>query len=268
MSADLPREKLLLVRADDMGSSHAANVACIEVFCNGIARSVEIMAPGPWFEEAVLFLKGHPNYDVGVHLTLTSEWSGVKWRPLTGALSLVDADGYFHPLLWANQATPPDRALLAQPWKPHEVEAEFRAQIELTRRKVDQVSHLSAHMGCASISEEVAAMTARLATEYGLAIDPSRWGARRFEGWDKRRDFHSREAAVIEGLRKMAPGLTVFVEHPGFDTPELQASGHPGYEDVALDRALVTAVWTSPSVKTELEANAVRLVSYRDLLSV
>ena len=42
----------LLIRADDIGSFHAANVACIESYQNGIARSVELMAPCAWFPEA------------------------------------------------------------------------------------------------------------------------------------------------------------------------------------------------------------------------
>jgi len=42
----------LIVRADDIGSSHAANLACIESYQNGIARSVEVMVPCPWFLEA------------------------------------------------------------------------------------------------------------------------------------------------------------------------------------------------------------------------
>jgi len=46
----------LLVRADDIGSFHAANVACIESYQNGIARSVELMAPCAWFPEAVKML--------------------------------------------------------------------------------------------------------------------------------------------------------------------------------------------------------------------
>ncbi len=38
----------LLVRADDIGSSHSANVACIESYKHGVVRSVELMVPCPW----------------------------------------------------------------------------------------------------------------------------------------------------------------------------------------------------------------------------
>ena len=70
----------LLVRGDDIGSSHNANLACIESYKNGIVRSVEIMVPCSWFEEAVIMLNENPGLDVGIHLTLTSEWDNYKWR--------------------------------------------------------------------------------------------------------------------------------------------------------------------------------------------
>jgi len=43
----------IIFRADDMGFSHAANIACIDAYKNGVVRSVEVIVPGPWFEEAV-----------------------------------------------------------------------------------------------------------------------------------------------------------------------------------------------------------------------
>ncbi|NJO03720.1 MAG: ChbG/HpnK family deacetylase [Bacteroidia bacterium] len=97
-----PAKIYLLVRADDMGFAHAVNEACIATYTEGIARSVEVIVPGPWFEEAAQMLAGHPGYDVGIHLVLTSEWQNLKWRPLTSATSLKDADGYFHPYIWKN----------------------------------------------------------------------------------------------------------------------------------------------------------------------
>jgi predicted glycoside hydrolase/deacetylase ChbG (UPF0249 family) len=85
----------LLVRSDDMASSHAANVSCIDVATKGISRSVEIMVPCAWFFEAAQMLRQNPDIDVGVHLTLTSEWDGIKWGPITPSPSLADGDGNF-----------------------------------------------------------------------------------------------------------------------------------------------------------------------------
>jgi predicted glycoside hydrolase/deacetylase ChbG (UPF0249 family) len=79
----------IVFRADDIGSSHTANLACIDAYKNGVARSVEIMVPCAWFLEAVKMLKEVPGYDVGIHLTMTSEWENIKWGPITNAPSLA-----------------------------------------------------------------------------------------------------------------------------------------------------------------------------------
>jgi chitin disaccharide deacetylase len=69
----------LLVRADDMGVAQAVNEACIASYREGIVRSVEVIVPGAWFPDAVRLLKENPGLDVGVHLTLTSEWDRRGW---------------------------------------------------------------------------------------------------------------------------------------------------------------------------------------------
>ncbi|MFT5378567.1 MAG: putative glycoside hydrolase/deacetylase ChbG (UPF0249 family) [Candidatus Latescibacterota bacterium] len=68
----------LLVRADDIGMAHAANEACIEVFDQGICRSVELMPTCPWFAEAAQLLRERPLYDAGVHLTREAVRGAVK----------------------------------------------------------------------------------------------------------------------------------------------------------------------------------------------
>ena len=85
----------LIVRADDMGSFQSSNVACMEGFKNGIETSIEVMPTTAWFPEAARLLRENPGIDVGVHLTITSEWDNVKWRPLTHCPSLTDSNGYF-----------------------------------------------------------------------------------------------------------------------------------------------------------------------------
>ena len=86
----------LVIRIDDMGALHSVNVASIDTYQNGIAKSVEVLAVGSWFPEAVKMLKENHGLDVGIHLAITSEWENVKWRPLTSCPTLVDEDGYFY----------------------------------------------------------------------------------------------------------------------------------------------------------------------------
>ncbi|MEM7348876.1 MAG: ChbG/HpnK family deacetylase [Chloroflexota bacterium] len=112
----------LLVRADDIGFSHAANLACIDVFKHGICRSVELMAPCSWFPEAVALLQANPTYDVGVHLTMTSEWDNLKWRPLSTARSIVTDDGYFHTRYRKREEYPDEITFEDSAWTPEDVE--------------------------------------------------------------------------------------------------------------------------------------------------
>jgi predicted glycoside hydrolase/deacetylase ChbG (UPF0249 family) len=255
----------LIVRGDDMGSSHAADVACIKAYKEGIVTSVELMVPCPWFPEAVKMLNENPGLGVGVHVTLTSEWDNVKWRPLTPAPSLTDADGYFYPTIWRRQGAPAGTALREAHWKLKEIEKEIRAQIELAKRKVPRISHLSFHMGSSDWDPKVKELCAKLAKEYDLYILPSGGGVRMAGGFGNAKTAEERTNKFIEMLKGFKPGTYVFVGHPGLDTPEMRAIGHPGYEDVARDRQAVTDVFTSDGVKKAIEELGINLISYADL---
>lgn len=255
----------LIVRGDDMGCCHAANVACIKSYREGIMQTVEVMVPCPWFEEAAKMLRENPGLDVGIHLTLTSEWENYKWRPLTHAPSLVNADGYFYPQTkqWGDEVG--TGFLEAKP-NLEQVEKELRAQIELARKKIPQVSHLSAHMKTAISTPELMELTIRLAKEYNLYIDLREYGAKLIYGIGKGTDApEQREAALVEIVENLKPGLWLLLEHPGMDTPEMRAMGHAGYEHVANDRDGVTKAFTSKKVKETIERTGIKLLSYREL---
>jgi chitin disaccharide deacetylase len=255
----------LIVRGDDMGSSQASNEASIRCFKDGVMRDVEVMAVGPWFPEAARLLRGNPGLDVGLHLTLTSEWDNVKWRPLTAAPSLVEPDGTFHPMIWPGPHYGKERALKEQPWKLDEIERELRAQIALTRREVPQLSHLSDHMGFQALGPEVAALVRRLAAEHGLDIDPETLGVK-WVGWEGKPVTPAEKvASFVRMLGELEPGTWLFVDHPALDTPEMRATGHVGYETVAVDRQGVTEAWTSPAAKEVVTRRGIELIGYKDL---
>lgn len=254
----------LIIRADDIGSSHAANVACIESYQNGIARSVEVMVPCAWFLEAADMLRDNPGYDVGVHLTFTSEWSKVKWRPLTCVTSFVDSNGYFFPKQrnWDNENAN-DAFFNVNP-DLKEVEAEIRAQIEMALKHIPQVSHVSGHMGAPGVNDELSALTDRVVKEYGLDINLGDMGLKRARwGAETSDDAATREQKLIDMLNGLENGLYLVVEHPGLDTPEMQAHGHPGYENVASHRDGVTKAFTSQKVKDVIKKRNIQLISYK-----
>jgi predicted glycoside hydrolase/deacetylase ChbG (UPF0249 family) len=266
----MPAEKdaiVLLVRADDIGSSHAANLACIESFRNGIARSVEVMVPCPWFPEAVRLLRENPGLDVGVHLTLTSEWENMKWSPMTCAPSLVDSEGYFFPMVWRNKDFPPRASIQEAAWKLDEIERELRAQIETAKRLIPQVSHLSSHMGFTGLDPSIQGIYSKLEKEYGLQVDPPvepKW----FNGFGQAKTLEDKITNFVNALENLKPGVYIHVEHPGMDTPEMRAIGHKGYMTVAGERDAVTKVFTSERVKETIRKKGIRLIGYNGLRNI
>ena len=255
----------LIVRGDDIGSCHAANVACIRSYKEGIMTSVELMVPCPWFPEAVKMLNENPGLDVGVHVALTSEWDNIKWRPLTRVPSLTDADGYFYPTIWRRKGAPAGTALREANWKIEDVEKEMRAQIEMAKRKVAHVTHMTCHMGCSGWDPKVKALWTKLEKEYNLAILPSDRKIQRFGGYRGAKSAKHRIETFIKNLEGLKPGTYLFVEHPGQATAEMRAISHVGYENVAEDREAVTAVFTSEKVKKAIDRLGIKLISYADL---
>jgi predicted glycoside hydrolase/deacetylase ChbG (UPF0249 family) len=226
----------LIVRGDDMGFSHAGNEAILKCFKEGIETSIEVIVPSPWFPEAARMLAENPTVDVGIHLALSSEWDNVKWRPLADVPSLRDEDGYFYPMIFPNKNYP-RRSLRENPWKLEDVEKEFRAQIELAKKRIPRVSHVSGHMGCDAISPKVKSLARRLAKEYELDIEPGERGVA-YAGYVGRHATSGEKAeSFLKMLGSLKAGKTyLFVDHPGLDTPELRASHPIGYEHQHLDR--------------------------------
>ncbi|MGB9747576.1 MAG: polysaccharide deacetylase family protein [Bacteroidales bacterium] len=255
----------LIIRGDDIGSSHAANLGCIESYRNGIMRTVEVMVPCPWFPEAVKLLRENPGLDVGVHLTITSEWSNYKWRPLTCVPSLVDSLGYFFPMIWPNPNFPAGSAIREHNWKLEDIEREWRAQIETAKRLIPQVSHISCHMGCSDIAPEVRELYKRLAKEYGLEINPADYGVKALHGWGEEKDFNKRLEVFLKALENLTPGTWLFVDHPALNQPEMETIGHPGYEDVGKDRDMVVKIFTHPDVKKMISKKGIELAGYNSL---
>lgn len=137
-----PGARLVIFHADDVGMCHGSNRAFVELFDAGMVRSGSIMACCPWAPEMLAIALQRPELDLGVHLTLTSEWAGYRWGPLTSrnpASGLVDGLACFWPNL---ESFPPHLDIEA-------AKAELRAQVELVQRAGVAFSHVDAHMGAA-----------------------------------------------------------------------------------------------------------------------
>ena len=256
----------LIIRGDDMGFSHSGNEALIKAYKEGIETSIEVIVPSPWFPEAVRLLQQNPGVDVGVHLAITSEWDNIKWRPLTDCPGLKDANGYFYPMVFPNKNYP-GQSITENAWKIGEIEKEFRAQIELALKRIPQISHISSHMGCTNITEEVKAMTKKLAKEYKIDIDAEGdYKTLRLTYDGPHKTSEEKIQSILNALSKVKTGETyVFVEHPGLYNDELKSVNHIGYEDVAGDRQGVTDLFTSEKVKALIKEKGILLIGYQDL---
>ncbi len=260
----------LIVRADDMGSFRAANIAMMEGAKNGIETSIEVMVVTAWFPEAARLLRENPTIDVGLHLTFTSEWDNIKWRPLTNCPSLCDDNGYFLPMMGPNKAYP-GLAITENKWNIEEIEREARAQIEMALKNIPHISHVTGHMGSTAFAPEVSALMKRLGEEYNLPMVDRREAREEYNfngaGYDgPSKTSAEKEAAFIKMLNKLEPGKNyMFIDHPALDNEEMQTVGHVGYENVATDRQGVTDIFTSDKVKQVIQERGIELISYNDL---
>ena len=255
----------LIVRGDDMGFSHSGNEALIKSYKDGIETSIEVIVASPWFPEAVKLLQQNPGVDVGIHLALTSEWESIKWRPLSDCASLKDSSGYFYPMVFPNKNYP-GQSIKENHWKIEDIEKEFRAQIELAKKKIPRISHISSHMGCTDLDKQVSTLVEKLAKEYNIDINFKELRVQSIGYRGPSGTVDEKLKSFLNMLDSLKPGETyLFVDHPAFDGPEMRAIFHIGYENVAADRQGVVDVWTNPIVMEAIRKKNIQLISYADL---
>lgn len=256
--------RLLIVNCDDIGSSHAANVASERAMREGLATSATLMVPCPWAREAA---ERFHDLDVGIHLTLTAEYPTYRWRSLTGAPSLRDAQGYL----------PRSGAELWSRADAVEVEAECRAQIDQALAWGVDITHLDNHMGTLMLDAAAFAIYLKLAREYQLPLRMAGQSA------DARTGFAGRAQCDAAGVlypdhfsfqwgtetkqildRYLAApreGVTEIILHPVEDGEELH-----GYDKEATAiRIHDGLLGRDAAMKARLDTAGVKRVSFRGI---
>ena len=140
--------KLLIIHADDIGIAHSINIASFDAYKNNAINSGAAMIPSPWIKEVAEFHKKHPNYDLGIHLTLTAEWKNYKWRgvsPSNEIPSLLNEYNEFYD-------NTSDVNINAN---PEEVRKELQAQIDYARSLGINPSHIDSHMGAIAVNKDL-----------------------------------------------------------------------------------------------------------------
>lgn len=267
--------KLLIVHADDLGMAHSVNAATIKAFESGLVNSGSIMVPCPWFSEIATYARANPQADLGLHLTLTSEWTTFRWGPVTPkdrVSSLLDKNGYFN-LSESEAAAKAD---------PKEVEIEIRAQIERARAFGIQPTHLDSHMGTLYQSKALFEIFLKVAREYKLPV-------RIAKTWFARADFLPStlnpddvfidrvldinqtippadwSKFYTDAIKKLEPGVTEIVIHLAYDDGEMRGAtfDHPDWGAAWRQRDF--DYFTSEAFRQLLKDQGIKLITWRDI---
>jgi predicted glycoside hydrolase/deacetylase ChbG (UPF0249 family) len=271
-----PRDaKLLIVHADDLGMAHSVNAATIKAFETGLVNSGSIMVPCPWLSEIAAFARANPQADLGLHLTLTSEWTSFRWGPVSSrdrVSSLLDRDGYF-------RLTESEAAAQAD---PKQVEMEITTQIERARAFGIQPTHLDSHMGTLYQNKALFEVFLRVARNEKLPV-------RVAKTWFARADFLpsvlTEDDVYIDrildinptvapqdwarfysdALKKLEPGVTEVVIHLAYDDAEMRAatSNHPDWGAAWRQRDF--DFFTGDAFRKILQENQIKLITWREL---
>lgn len=154
-------KKVIILHADDAGMCEEANIATAHYLDNGLIQSTAVMVPCPNADEFIRWAMDHPDKDVGLHLTLTSEWKTYRWGPVADpgkVPGLVDPDGMF----WHSV---PEVVMHAS---AVEVEKEIRAQIDRAITMGYQPDHIDTHMGTLYGHPAYVEVFYKVAEEYGI----------------------------------------------------------------------------------------------------
>jgi len=265
--------KLLILHGDDLGVAHSVNVASLDALERGAITSASVMMPTPWVTEVAAWARAHPDADLGLHLTLTSEWQTYRWGSVESrdkVPSLLDADGTF----------PSDVPPVVTRAKQAEVERELRAQVERALAMGIHPTHLDSHMGSLFATNDLIATYIKVAHAYHLpflalrSMPPGMAPAPLapndivldeviIAGPEVPRDRWKQ--FYLDAIAKLKPGLTEIIVHLGHDDAELQAVtvNHEPYGSAWRQRDYDLV--TSPEFQQALRDYDVKLVRWRDL---
>lgn len=281
-----PDDRLLIVNADDYGMCRAANTGITSLLAARAISSATVMTPCPWAPDAVRTAVAG-GYDVGVHLTFTSEWEGYRWGPVTrdrAVSSLVDDAGYF----------PADCRTVEERADPEEVRAEIDAQIGRAVALGLDPSHADNHMGSLyglATGRDFLDVVFKACAEHGLPFRLPRtldgmglpeelepFARARAEAADaagvvildrlwtlpfelaEGETYESVRRDMIGLIRALRPGVTEIYIHPFEDTGELrQIMPHHA------KRGMELRLFTDPEVRRAIAEEGVRLIGWSDL---
>lgn len=278
-------KKVLILHADDAGMSPEANEAIEKYLENDDISGTAVMAPCPNFKDFIEWAKAHPKKDIGMHLTLTSEWQTYRWGPVSDPKTvpgLVDPDGK----LWHEVPGVVKHA------SAEEVEKEIRAQIDKAIALGWQPTHIDTHMGTLYGSPEYAKVFLKVAQEYEIPAnvidmsDPEVLKTFRKIGYPLTDEVVDLIAAYklpkldnftsvphgntyeevrtkfFEQVKSLHPGLTEIIFHPSTITENVKTITNSWKQ-----RSFEAQLFSDPVVKKFFEEEGIVFTNWIDLMN-
>jgi chitin disaccharide deacetylase len=269
--------KLLILHADDLGVTHSENTASIAAMKKGVVNSASIMVPCPWFPEIAAYARAHPKADLGLHLTLTSEWKYYKWgsvAPKEKVPGLVSAKRFLFDdvdSLYANA-------------KPEEVETELRAQIERAKQFGIDFTHFDSHMAALFGRADYLQILIKLGREYKVPVLLNKEGARsalnaNLDNFVNENDVllddiytanpdnykKGMENYYTDIFQSLKQGVSIILLHAAYNDSEMQAVtiDHPNWG--AAWRQADFDFFTSEKCKKVLKEQNIKLITWREI---
>lgn len=274
-------DRAVIFHADDIGMCQASVMAYRELVEFGLLSSAAAMTPCPWFPHAAATaLTFSPQPDLGVHLTLTSEWDNYRWGPLSTRdprTGLLDAAGYFHRTSQAVQAQA----------DPSEVYQEAVSQVQKALDAGVDVTHIDSHMGSV-FHPRLIVPYLRVAQQFRIPALLARYDATQLQamGFEERAAANlSRQMLTLEEqgvpmldsinglwldkpdnrleqaqelLDSLGAGVHYFIVHPSVDTPELRAIAPDWQARVEDYQLFLNPVW-----REYVQASGVHVLGWR-----
>jgi predicted glycoside hydrolase/deacetylase ChbG (UPF0249 family) len=275
-------DKLLILHADDLGMCHSANLASIKGLKERVVSSASVMVPCPWLPEIAAWSRENPEFDLGLHLTLTSEWKYYRWRPVAPidkVKGLLDEEGF----MWH------DVPQVIKSATPQEVETELRAQIERALQFGMKPTHIDSHMGTLYSDPRFFEIFVKLGAEYkippmlmeatpeliamarGMGIDyMPLYRMLKEKGfpmltylnpqYEPGRAYSAHRKSLHDFIRNLKPGITELIVHLGMDDPEGRAVS--GNWQMRIDELKILI---EPRFRTLLKEWKIKLFTYREM---
>ena len=240
----------LVVQGDDFGMCHAVNTGTVRAFTEGVLTQASTMVPCPWFWEAAHLAKEHA-IPLGIHSTLTCEWDGLRWGPITGGPTLRGDDG-----------TCVRTVPLAREIDPADATDELIAQAERFLAAGLELTYFDVHMGM-SQPAAYTEVSARYEVPFLYPGVPASLSFTSIKMLSERPAAEKKDW-LLGYLERRTPGVHLLVSHCATDDPELAAMVrpdspvHPWARDY---RVSDLAVLTDTDVLAAVERHGIELVS-------